>query len=186
MLPAKIMLAFHFMWFDWHDMVTKIPGPSASGITNVPPPDFYSILQNLRFGVFTLLTEYPLRYCQMTVSVGEGNRGGGVDQALIVEEMLNRPRRGKIKAVGSKIGVGKGTWEPIPTKEVDKRLLCGAANGDRVRAKSIFALVGGTPPLRASDGLATCWAYHSQGVYISNCDRKWDHCPSAEEDLGPR
>ena len=23
MLPAKIMLAFHFMWFDWHDMITK-------------------------------------------------------------------------------------------------------------------------------------------------------------------
>ena len=23
MLPAKIMLAFHFMWFDWHDMVTN-------------------------------------------------------------------------------------------------------------------------------------------------------------------
>ena len=33
MLPAKIMLAFHFMWFDWHDMVTKVPVPSASGIT---------------------------------------------------------------------------------------------------------------------------------------------------------
>ena len=30
MLPAKIMLAFHFMWFDWHDMVTKVPVPSAS------------------------------------------------------------------------------------------------------------------------------------------------------------
>ena len=25
MLLAKIMLAFHFMWFDWHDMVTKVP-----------------------------------------------------------------------------------------------------------------------------------------------------------------
>ena len=55
MLPAKTMLAFHFMWFDWHDMVTKVPVPLASGITNVPPPDFCSILQNLRFGVFTLL-----------------------------------------------------------------------------------------------------------------------------------
>ena len=37
MLPAKIMLAFHFMWFDWHDMVTKVRDPLASGITNVPP-----------------------------------------------------------------------------------------------------------------------------------------------------
>ena len=63
MLPAKIMLAFHFMWFDWNYMVTKVPVPLASGITNVPPPDFCSILQNLRFGVFTLLPEYPLRYC---------------------------------------------------------------------------------------------------------------------------
>ena len=63
MLVAKIMLAFHFMWFDWHDMVTKVPVPLASGIMNVPPPDFCSILQNLRFGVFTLLPEYPLRYC---------------------------------------------------------------------------------------------------------------------------
>ena len=61
MLPAKIMLAFHFMWFDWYDMVTKVPVTLASGITNVPPPDFCSILQNLHFGVFTLLPEYPLR-----------------------------------------------------------------------------------------------------------------------------
>ena len=62
MLPANIMLAFHFMWFEWHDMVTKVPVPSASVIINVPPPDFCSILQNLRFGVFALLPEYPLRY----------------------------------------------------------------------------------------------------------------------------
>ena len=55
MLPAKIMLVFHFIWFDWHYMVTRVPVPSASGITNVPPPNFCSILQNLRFGVFTLL-----------------------------------------------------------------------------------------------------------------------------------
>ena len=27
MLPAKIMLVFHFMWFNWHDMVTKVPVP---------------------------------------------------------------------------------------------------------------------------------------------------------------
>ena len=30
MLPAKTMLAFHFMRFDWHDMVTKVPVPLAS------------------------------------------------------------------------------------------------------------------------------------------------------------
>ena len=77
MLPAKIMLAFHFMWFDWHDMVTKVPVPLASRITSIPPPDFCSILQNLRFGVFTLLQEYPLRYCRMTETVGgEGLAGG--------------------------------------------------------------------------------------------------------------
>ena len=62
MLPAKIMLAFHFIWFNWDDMFTKVPVPLASGIRNVPPPDFCSILQNLQFGVFALLTEYPLRY----------------------------------------------------------------------------------------------------------------------------
>ena len=122
----------------------------------------------------------------MTASVGGGNRGGGVDQALIGEETVERPRRGKIKAAGSKTGGGGGTWEPIPTKEVDKILLCGAANGDRVRVKSMFALVSGPPPLRAPNGLATCWAYHSQGGCSSNCDRKWDHCPSAAEDLGTR
>ena len=83
MLPAKIMLAFHFMWFNWHDIVTKVPVPSASGITNVPPPDFCSILQNLRFGVFTLLLEYLLRYCRMTALVGGGNSGGSGGQALI-------------------------------------------------------------------------------------------------------
>ena len=183
MLPAKIMLAFHFMWFDWHDMVTKVPVPSASGITNVPPTDFCSILQNLRFGVFNLLPEYPLRYCQMTALVGGGNLWGGVDQALIGEETVERPRCRKIKAAGSKTGGGGGTWEPIPTKEVDNTLLCGAANGDRVRVKSMFALVGGPPPLRTSGGLEIFWAYHSQGGCSSNCNRKWDHCPSAAEDL---
>ena len=40
MLKAKIMLAFHFIWFDWHDMFTKVQVPLASGITNVPPPEF--------------------------------------------------------------------------------------------------------------------------------------------------
>ena len=105
---------------------------------------------------------------------------------MIGEETVERPCRWKIKAAGSKTGGGGGTWDPIPTKEVDKTLLCGAANGDRVRVKSMFALVGGPPPLRASDDLATCWAYHSQGGCSSNCDRKCDHCPSAAEDLGPR
>ena len=155
MLLAKIMLAFHFMWFDWHDMVTKVLVPSASGITNVPPPNFCRILQNLHFGVFTLLPEYPLRYCRMTTSVGGVNRGGGLDQALIGEETVERIRRGKVKVAGSKTGGEGGTWDPIPTKEVDNTLLCGAANGDRVRVKSMFALVGGPPPLRVSDGLAT-------------------------------
>ena len=76
MLPANIMLAFHFMWFGWHNMVTKVPVPLASGITNVPPPNFCSILQNLCFGVFTLMPEYPLRYCRMTATVrGRGSRG---------------------------------------------------------------------------------------------------------------
>ena len=96
----------------------------------------------------------------MKASVGGGNRGGGVDQALIGEEAVERPRRGNIKAVGSKKGGGGGTWDPIPTNEVDETLLCGAANGYRVRVKSMFALVGGPPPLHASDGLTTCWAYH--------------------------
>ena len=163
MLPANIMLAFHFMWFDWHDMVTKVRVPLASGIRNVPPPDFYSILQNLRFGVFTLLPEYPLRYCRTTASVGGGNRGGVGGQALIGEEAVYRTRCGKVKSVGIKTVGGRGAWDPIPTKEVDKTLLCRAANGDRFRVKSMFALVGVPPPLCASDGLATCWAYHSQG-----------------------
>ena len=87
-LPAKIILAFHFMWFNWHDMVTKVPVPFASGITNILPPDFCSILQNLRFGVFKLIPEYQLRYCHMTTSVGGGNREGGESQALIGEETV--------------------------------------------------------------------------------------------------
>ena len=35
------------------------------------------------------------------------------------------------------------------------------------------------PPVRALDGLATCWAYDSQGGFNSNCNRKWDHFPCA-------
>ena len=153
MLLAKIMLSFHFMWFDWHDMVTKVPVPSESGITNVPPPDFCSIIQNLRFGVFTLLPEYPLSYCRSTALAGGGNHGGIRVQTLKGEDTGEKPRRGK-QAVRN-TGGGGGTWDPIPTKEVDETLLCGAANGDRVRVKSMFALVVGPPPLRASDGLAT-------------------------------
>ena len=188
MLPAQIMLGFHFMWFDWHDMVTKIPVPSAPGIMNVPPPDFYTILQNLRFGVFTILPDYPLHYCQMsTAKIGGGDRRRGGDNASSGEETVEKPRRRKKKTpAGEKTGGGGGTWDLIPSREVDETLLYGAANRYRIRVKCMFALVGGTPPLRASDGLATCWAYHSQEGCSSNCDRKWDHCPSAPEDIGPR
>ena len=97
-------------------MVMKVPVPSVSGITNAPPPNFCSILQNLRFGVFTLLLEYLLRYCHMTASVGGGNRVGGRDQDLIWEETVERLCRRKIKAAGIKTGGGGGTWDPIPTK----------------------------------------------------------------------
>ena len=138
-------------------MVTKVPVPVASGITNVHPPDFCRILQKLRFGVFTLLPEYPLRYCRMTATVWGRAHEGGVDYGLIGEKKVEKPCRGKLKlAAGSKTGGGGRTWEPIPSKEVYDTLLCGAANRDRVWVKSMFALVGSTPPLRASDGLATC------------------------------
>ena len=131
------------MWFDWHDMVTKVPVPSESGITNAPPPNFCSILQNLRFGVFTLLPEYPLMYCRMTETDGGGACRGSGDYVLIGEETVEKPRHGKIKLTAvSKTRGGGGTWEPIPYKEVDDTILCGAANGDRVRVKSMFALVG--------------------------------------------
>ena len=84
MLPSKTMLAVHFMWFDWHDMVTKLPVPLASGITNFPPPDLCTILKNLRFEVFMMLPEYPLRYCRMrTEKIGGGARGGDGDDASI-------------------------------------------------------------------------------------------------------
>ena len=72
---------------------------------------------------------------------------------MIGEETVERPRRGKLKSAGINTGGGGGTWDPIPTNEVDDTLLCGAAKGDRVRVKSMFALVGGPPPLRASAGL---------------------------------
>ena len=103
---------------------------------------------------------------------------------MIGEETVETPRRGKTKSAGVKTGGGGGTWDPIPTKEVDETFLCGAANGNRVRLKIMFALVGGPPPLRASDGLATCWAYHSQGGIVQTatasgttippCRRTWD------------
>ena len=106
---------------------------------------------------------------------------------MIGEETVEKPCRGKSKSeAGSKTGGGGGTWEPIPSREVDNNLLYGSANGDRVQVKSMFSLVGGPPPFRASDGLATCWAYHLQGGFSSNCDRKWDRCPSVAEDIGPR
>ena len=68
---------------------------------------------------------------------------------------------GNKATAGIKSGGGGGTWEPISSREVDETLLCRAANGYRARVKSMFSLFGGPPPLRASDGLATCWAYHS-------------------------
>ena len=48
-----------------------------------------------------------------------------------------------------------------PVQEVDNTLLCGAANRDCVREKSMFALVGGPPPRRTLNGLVIWWAYHS-------------------------
>ena len=47
-----------------------------------------------------------------------------------------------------------------PPKEVNNTLICGEANGNRVRVKSMFSLVSGPIPLHASDGLATFWAYY--------------------------
>ena len=148
MLPAKIMLAFQFMWLNWHDMVTEVPVPLVSGITNVPPPDFCSIIQNLRFGVFTLLPEYPLRYCRMTESVGGGNHGDGVDQALIWEETVESPRHGKIKAAGSKTGGGGGTGDPIPTKEVEKNTTLRGSEWGQSQGKEHVcpSLWSSTPP----------------------------------------
>ena len=123
----------------------------------------------------------------MTETVEGGARRGSVDYGLIGEETVEKPRCRKLKSTtGSKTGGGGGTCEPVPSKGVDDTLLCWAANGDRVRVKIMFTLVGGPPPLRTPDGLATFWAYHSQGGCNSNYDRKWDHCPSAAEDLGPR
>ena len=123
----------------------------------------------------------------MRATVGEGAVRGGVDYGLIREEMVKNPRRGKLKSMaGSKTGVGGGAWDPIPSKEVDNTLLCGEANGDRVRVKSMFALVGSPPPLCASDGLITFWAYYLQGRCSSNFDCKCDHCSFAAEDIGPR
>ena len=69
-------------------MVTKVPVPSALGITNYPPPNFCSILQNINFGIFTLLLEYPLRYCWLTATVGGGARVGGENYGLTGEETV--------------------------------------------------------------------------------------------------
>ena len=125
MLPAQIMLVFHFMRFDWHDMVTKIPVPSASGITNVPPPYFCTILHNLHFRVFTMLPEYPLQYCRMSKANIEGGvRRGGGDDASSGEETVENPRcRKKKTPTGENTGGGGGTLYPIPSREVDQTLL---------------------------------------------------------------
>ena len=82
----------------------------------------------------------------------------------------------------------------IATKEVDKTLLCRAANGDIFRVKSMFDLVGVPPPLCALDGLATCWAYHSQGGAVQTATasgttvpprrRTWDLCENTQGRFG--
>ena len=100
----------------------------------------------------------------MTEKVGGGARGGGRDYVSSGEETVEKPWSGKSKtAAGIKTGGGGGTWDPIPSREVDETLLCGASNGDRVRVKSMFALVGSPPPLHASNGLENSWAYRLQG-----------------------
>ena len=83
----------------------------------------------------------------MTAKVGGGSRGGGGDYGSSGEETVENPWRGKSKTTAvNKTGGGGGTWESIPSREVDETLLCGAANGDRVRVKIMFALVGGPHP----------------------------------------
>ena len=83
----------------------------------------------------------------MTAKVRGGASGGGGDYGSIREETVERPWRGKSKTTaGIKTGGGGGTWEPIPYREVDETLLCGAANRDRVRVKIMFALVSSHLP----------------------------------------
>ena len=99
----------------------------------------------------------PPELLPVFAKVGGGARGGGGDYGSSGEETVEKPRRGEIKTTaGNKTGGGGGTWEPIPSREVDETLLCGAANGDLVKVNSMFALVGGPPSLRALDGLGTC------------------------------
>ena len=132
----------------------------------------------------------------MMAKVRGGDRGRGGDYGSSGEETVENPRRGKSKTTaGINTRGGGGTWETIPSKEVDETLLCRAANGDRVRVKSMFALVGGPLPLRASDGLATCWDYHFQGGVqfklrpqvgpLSLCSGgHWPEAGVSREDLG--
>ena len=66
-------------------------------------------------------------------------------QTIKGEDTGENPRRRK--QAGGKAGGGEGTWDPIPAKEVDETLFCGAVNGDRVRVKKMFTIVSGPPPL---------------------------------------
>ena len=96
-----------------------------------------------------------------TAKIGGGARRGGGNGASSDEEMVEKPRHQKNKTpAGEKTGGGGGTWDPIPSREADETLLYGAAKGDRVRVKCMFALVGDPLPLRALDGLEIFWAYH--------------------------
>ena len=82
-----------------------------------------------------MLPEYPLRYCRMsTAKIGGGVRGGGGDDAWSGEEMVEKPRRRKNKTPAvEKTGGGRGTWDPIPSREVDETLLCGSTYRARIR-----------------------------------------------------
>ena len=157
------MLAFHFMWFDWHDMVTKVPVPSAFGITNAPPPNFCSILQNIRFGMFTLLPEYPLRYCWMTATVGGGARGGGENYGLIWEETVEKPRRGKSKTTaGIKTGGGGGEMETHPVQGGGRHPpLRGSERGPRPSEEYV------RPGWRTSTPLRVRWPNNLLGLLLA-------------------
>ena len=105
----------------------------------------------------------------MKAKVRGGASGGGGDYGSSGEDTVEKLQRRKSKmTAGIKTGRGGGISEPILSRELDETLLCEAENGDCIRVKSMFSLVGGPPPLRTLDGLATFWAYHLQGGCSSN------------------
>ena len=109
LIPAKILLSFHYEWYEWHVEAARLPPPDpGTPIQIIPPPNFADILKNVRTGRW-MPPSIPWRYLG-TSSGGATPRGGGGSGG------------GGGGGGGGRSSSELGAWYPIAEGECEPRL----------------------------------------------------------------